>query len=374
MATKKKIRSSRTKRGSDSDISFDEKKQTSSMRDETLRGIGGVLLLVGAVIFLLAAFGAAGKVGGVLYSIFSSLFGVGYYLVPFSFIMWAIALFRSLEKQVGMWQSIGAFIFFVSSLALLETTWGGSGGIIGGIIAHPLVNWLAVPATVVILLALIVIAILVIFDTHPHMPAFLSRKKEGDPLSADALLPLTPLGEKPMKIEAPLAGPVEAEAPEQGADAQKKRGLFTISDGTKRGDDIANLEVRSVRAGTYTPPPVSILRKHSGKPGVGDVKANANIIKRTLLNFGINVEMDEVSIGPTVTRYSLKPAEGVRLAKIVALQSNLELALAASPVRIEAPIPGKALVGIEVPNTARTTLGLGSLFTLPEFAGFYYRV
>jgi S-DNA-T family DNA segregation ATPase FtsK/SpoIIIE len=100
---------------------------------------------------------------------------------------------------------------------------------------------------------------------------------------------------------------------------------------------------------------------------VGDVKANANIIKRTLQNFGIEVEMDEVSIGPTVTRYAMKPAEGVRLAKIVALQSNLELALAASPVRIEAPIPGKSLVGIEVPNVSRTTLGLSPVLSDTEF-------
>ncbi len=94
-----------------------------------------------------------------------------------------------------------------------------------------------------------------------------------------------------------------------------------------------------------------------------------NIIKRTLQNFGIQVEMDEANIGPTVTRYSMKPAEGVRLAKIVALQSNLELALAASPVRIEAPIPGKSLVGIEVPNISRTTLGMGPLVSDEGFTG-----
>ena len=76
--------------------------------------------------------------------------------------------------------------------------------------------------------------------------------------------------------------------------------------------------------------------------------------------------MDEISIGPTVTRYSLKPAEGVRLSKILGLQNNLELALAAHPVRIEAPIPGKSLVGIEVPNTAKATVGLGGLLLLPN--------
>ena len=77
--------------------------------------------------------------------------------------------------------------------------------------------------------------------------------------------------------------------------------------------------------------------------------------------------MDEVSIGPTVTRYAMKPAEGVRLSKIVALQSNLELALAASPLRMEAPIPGKSLVGIEVPNETRTTLGLGPILSDVSF-------
>jgi S-DNA-T family DNA segregation ATPase FtsK/SpoIIIE len=78
--------------------------------------------------------------------------------------------------------------------------------------------------------------------------------------------------------------------------------------------------------------------------------------------------MDEIIVGPTVTRYSLKPAEGVRLSKIVALQSNLELALAASPIRIEAPIPGKSLVGIEVPNTGKAIVGLGGLLSSPEFS------
>src|SRR6185312_9733494 len=73
-------------------------------------------------------------------------------------------------------------------------------------------------------------------------------------------------------------------------------------------------------------------------------------------------------IGPSVTRYAIKPAEGVRLSKIVALQQNLALALAAKGgIRIEAPIPGKSLVGIEVPNSAKVTVGLGTLLESPEF-------
>ncbi len=117
----------------------------------------------------------------------------------------------------------------------------------------------------------------------------------------------------------------------------------------------------------FVPPPLSILELDKGKPGVGDIKANANIIKRTLQNFGIDVEMDEISIGPSVTRYALKPAEGVKLSRILGLQNNLALALAAHPIRIEAPIPGKSLVGIEIPNSVKTTVGLGTLLSNDEF-------
>ncbi|MBI2633932.1 MAG: DNA translocase FtsK, partial [Parcubacteria group bacterium] len=88
---------------------------------------------------------------------------------------------------------------------------------------------------------------------------------------------------------------------------------------------------------------------------------NARIIQQTLAHFGIPVEMAGVHIGPTVTQYTLKPAQGVRLSKIVALHNDLALALAAHPLRIEAPIPGRALVGIEVPNKAKQIVRLRNL-------------
>ncbi|MEK9182607.1 MAG: DNA translocase FtsK, partial [Patescibacteria group bacterium] len=118
---------------------------------------------------------------------------------------------------------------------------------------------------------------------------------------------------------------------------------------------------------TYTPPPLYLLEEDQGKPNTGDVKANSNIIRRTLLNFGIEVEMDEITIGPTVTRYALKPAEGVKLSRIVGLQNDLALALAAHPIRIEAPIPGKSLVGIEIPNKSKSIVGLATLLSDDKF-------
>jgi S-DNA-T family DNA segregation ATPase FtsK/SpoIIIE len=147
----------------------------------------------------------------------------------------------------------------------------------------------------------------------------------------------------------------------------KKEKDLKVTDGSQ-SELVMDTKKKHGFTGVYTPPPLSLLENDRGKANVGDVKANANIIRRTLLNFGIEVEMDEVTIGPTVTRYALKPAQGVKLSKIVGLQNDLALALAAHPIRIEAPIPGKSLVGIELPNKTKATVGLGTLLADQMFA------
>lgn len=113
--------------------------------------------------------------------------------------------------------------------------------------------------------------------------------------------------------------------------------------------------------GRYSLPPLDLLNKNETVPTSGNIKENSLIIKKTLENFGIPVEMAEVNVGPAVTQYAFKPAEGVKLSKITTLSNNLALALAAHPIRIEAPIPGKSLVGIEVPNKVRATVVLRNL-------------
>ena len=118
----------------------------------------------------------------------------------------------------------------------------------------------------------------------------------------------------------------------------------------------------------YTPPPSSLLNAEKGKgQAASNTKVQSLAIQRTLQNFKIRVEIEEVTVGPTFTRYSVRPAEGVRVSRITSLQQNLELALAAHPIRIEAPIPGQSLIGIEVPNSARATVGLQTLLKSKEF-------
>ncbi|OGZ23115.1 MAG: hypothetical protein A3A08_00230 [Candidatus Nealsonbacteria bacterium RIFCSPLOWO2_01_FULL_41_9] len=117
----------------------------------------------------------------------------------------------------------------------------------------------------------------------------------------------------------------------------------------------------------YQIPPFDLLEGDKGTPSAGDIRMNSAIIKKTLENFNIPVEMSEINIGPTVTQYTLKPADGIKLTKITALSNDLALALANHPIRIEAPIPGKALVGVEVPNKVRVQVRLKNLISNAQF-------
>jgi S-DNA-T family DNA segregation ATPase FtsK/SpoIIIE len=328
-----------------------------ALKPETARSIYAVLMGVLTLLFLLGPVGKGGPVGQFLYEGLQNLFGVGYYLIPLSLAFVTIGLFR--EKDVGGFggtRFLGAALLFLSGISLLSIG-GDYGGLAGTWVATPFISLFAVPLGSVVLAGIAVAGMLLALDTPLRLPkfslpSFPASKKET---------------EETMTVSSPYADEDEAEEP-----APKAVKAETPPPAPKtKAPPIP--EEEPVVTGfapvdrAYTPPPLSLLDRDKGKPETGDIKANANIIKRTLQNFGIEVEMDEVSIGPSVTRYALKPAEGVRLQKILGLQNNLELALAAHPVRIEAPIPGKSLVGIEVPNSKKATVGLGSLLGDTKF-------
>lgn len=115
-------------------------------------------------------------------------------------------------------------------------------------------------------------------------------------------------------------------------------------------------------------PPLDLLEVSSGEPKGGNTEKNAEIIENTLENFGINVERGEIKVGPSVTQYSFRPAVGVKISKILGLQNDIALALAAHPIRIEAPIPGKSLIGIEVPNKVSAMVRLRDILESNDFS------
>jgi S-DNA-T family DNA segregation ATPase FtsK/SpoIIIE len=114
-------------------------------------------------------------------------------------------------------------------------------------------------------------------------------------------------------------------------------------------------------------PPFDLLDDNKTEVDSGNIESNVAVIQKTLGDFGIEVEMGEVNVGPTVTQYTLRPATGVKLSQIASLQNDLALALAAHSIRMELPIPGKALVGIEVPNKATAIVRLREVMQTSDF-------
>ena len=349
---------------------------SSGLPTETKRAILVVVLSVVGLFLTLAAFGIAGTAGGDAYRLFVYLLGMGYFLLPVLFFLLAGVALKEESPGFTPLKVIASLLFIVAGLGFVAIV-AHKGGLVGQAIANPIVHLFDIYAALIILGGLSLISLLVLLEGRISLELFSAI---GRPFKNAAMALVSLLGRSKTsnadideEITLPEENPTEDEEDEEReeisahvpspAPVRAAAGAVSTKDVAAR----SSAAILKSLLGQYTPPPLSLLERDRGRPGVGDIKGNANIIKRTLANFGIVVELDEISIGPSVTRYAIKPAEGVRLQKILSLQTNLELALAAHPVRIEAPIPGKSLVGIEVPNSAKVTVGLGTILESDEF-------
>ncbi len=320
----------------------------------TKQAIGAVIFVVFSIFFTLSLFNTAGRAGELTNVALTYLFGVGSFLPPFICLLFVYIFLKPRDdEKVSISKVLGITLFFISLLGLLSLLIT-EGGFIGNVMLLPL-SWLfGEVVSGVILTSFVLIGLFLTFNTN--FIALFKRKP-----AEEELLPEVEPILSASSVE--LNETTESETPAVDEGLPKK----TLGQRMGLGKiDSSEFLVSSFR-GTYAPPPLSLLHKDKGKPDVGDVKENSNTIKRTLKKFNIDVEMDEVTIGSSVTRYAIKPAEGVKLEKIIGLHTTLEYALAASPIRIEAPIPGRSLVGIEIPNKRKQTVGLASLFASPNF-------
>ncbi len=351
------------------------KNKSGRLSEETKHSVFAVVCIALSLFFILAAWGKSGVVGTFLYRVLDTLLGVGFFMLPLLFFLLGVAFFRAMRPEIAAMRLTGSALFFLSGLGIIALVFqNSSGGLIGKFVSSPLVSLFDAYATFLFLGAMFVISVLLLFDTRlsfslPKFTLFKGKifggKKEDDDGDEEAV----PIGESDGDEEGVVAVSGEEHAEEASAqEAEEERDEAAHRQGEENGvEKILSRRIHPFQRSVYTPPPISLLSSDRGRPDVGDIKANANIIKRTLQNFGIHVEMDEITVGPSVTRYALKPAEGVKLSRIVALQNDLGLALAAHPLRIEAPIPGKSLVGIEVPNTTRSLVGLAGLLSAKEY-------
>lgn len=344
----------------------------SRLHPDTKKSVWAIVFLGIAVVFILASFHNAGPVGNFIYKIFEKLFGWGYYLLPAIFILIAIVFLASERRRIYQITFIGAILFVLSGLGVIDIVFPNKGGITGNVIGA-----LEIPfgytASLVIVIAIVIVSFLITLNIPIKIrkstePEEIQEVQKEKPLKVSGVaVPLETTTKTEVEVEK-----IEEKKEESVKETKEKEPIkerISAAIGLKSRRKVGTQTEDSGPKTNYVFPPLNLLKSSIEKPTAGDLRANANIIKRTLESFGIPVEMGEINIGPKVTRYTFKPAEGIKLSRVMALNQDLALALAAHPIRIEAPIPGKSLVGIEVPNKAAALVRLGSLMAYPEFIG-----
>ncbi|MEK7612027.1 MAG: DNA translocase FtsK [Patescibacteria group bacterium] len=321
---------------------------------ETKASISAVVLFGISALLVLAKLEKAGPAGRIILKILEGLFGWGYYLVPVIAIAIGVMFLVSHGKKLLTLTFAGGGAAILFLLGLIDILFPTHGGLVGNAIGSIEFAFGKV-AAIIIVAMLAMIALLIAFNASLiFKPSWLTDKKRDEKEMEDEDLMVTGDSATAEAEEKPEEEVAEEPEEEKELDVRESSPTPTT-------------RIKAISIKDYVAPPLSLLKSTTEKPTSGDLRANANIIKRTLESFGIPVEMGEINIGPKVTRYTLKPAEGVKLARILALNQDLALALAAHPIRIEAPIPGKSLVGIEVPNKSAAIVRLGSLMNYKEF-------
>jgi S-DNA-T family DNA segregation ATPase FtsK/SpoIIIE len=350
---------------------------------ETKRWIFIICLFALAGISLLGLFNMAGRVGEAIDNILALFLGWAEYVFPLILIIWGYALLNR-QYKIKTINYIGLFFFILSLTALLHllipydqailaVDQGRGGGYIGLFLSYSFQNIMGLWAGLIAICAIFIISLLLILNTS------IEDLKESRSILGRIIQRLQiwyynlklKMAQKPEQeiYEEEAAGQKEIE-PEQ---EEEKNLAFSskkieADKETKRVQEEIKLdEPKTKKVYHKIDLPLDLLESKVGKPTAGNIAQNKLIIQKTLESFGIPVEMGDIAVGPTVTQYTLKPAEGIKLSRITALHDDLALALAAHPLRIEAPIPGKSLVGIEVPNQSVAIVHLRELLDSPEF-------
>ncbi len=342
--------------------------------------IFAVILFALTVVLVLSFFGLAGKGGDLLVKVTSKAVGSGRFFLPLGFIILALTYFKRLERRAyfNLWVGLTAItlgllglmhIFYEGEEMKEAIREGKGGGFFGFFLASLALKTVGVYAGSVILIAFLIIGVLITFNSY--LAKFFQKKR------IDPALALKDETENRVKISSEKLNLVNKikEAVKRRKEKKEEASDKSESNESEEKEPIEDKEKKITSTGNegkemvsnWKLPPISLLEKISGKPHGGDVKKNASIIEKTLENFGIDAEVIDIRVGPTVAQYAVRPAEGIKISKIVALQNDISMALAAHPIRIEAPIPGKSLVGIEIPNKKFALVHIRNLIENSQF-------
>ncbi|CQR74677.1 DNA translocase SpoIIIE [Sporomusa ovata DSM 2662] len=363
---------------------------TPELRHELL----GITMVTGGILALISLIGLnVGPFGLFLAKILKYTFGIGAVAVPLVFFIVGLKYIVAKSPIVYSVKFWGFLLLYFVVLAIyhhiripvgqeiMPDSLVTGGGLTGGMALFSLRKLLGVHGSIIVLSALLLCSILMtttwslaetLLNAKDKAVESMSSAKEAIAASAETIfseqeeekdLPVFYDQQRDDKLELAIQKvPKESIIPDNNQEPvmqQSQRQSFTV---TKEGITDSNTD--------YQLPPVSLLKKPN-RPRVTkmpkEVADNARILEQTLDSFGVSARVINTCQGPTVTRYELEPAPGVKVSKIVNLADDLSLKLASSGVRIEAPIPGKAAIGIEVPNKELSGVAMREVLETNEF-------
>lgn len=352
------------------------KQQESSHRSWDMVGV--LLIALAIFTFLSLILRDTGFLGGLVGGTVRAIFGQGSWIVPFLFAILGVAALRG-QKTLGMNHlSWGLSLIFVSLLGMLARAHSGdylapaaipSGGYLGGLIAMGF-NALLGEARMVGLGAVAMVGVILCVDV-PIRTMLSSLKQGASEVTQKTLGRRAPREKRVAPVRAVVQLPEDEEAPvremvqiEDPAPREKRKPVYT--DAKK---EPFTLDTTSTAKEGYNLPPMTLLAEPAAKPkrSQAEMEKNIETLEGTLEEFGIEANVVEIANGPTITRYEIQLGPGIKVARIVALADNIAMNLAANAVRVEAPIPGKAAIGVEVPNTKPTPVLIKEVCDTSEF-------
>ena len=316
------------------------------------RQIVAVLMIALALFFVITWFGQGGNILNEIHKFFINLIGAATYFLPILLVFLAVKIFRAENNRVAVPVYIfsALMIVWISGIAAIVN----NGGQLGGWLNSMMTNVLNQGVVIVIYILLIFITLAFILQISPitlfkgttnmvktgKLPAHRSDSDADDNKKSKKL------GQLEIKVNSGMGGSESAPAKASGRLLRKS----DIKTPTKPEPAKEPTALVAVSDPDWKMPTTDLLEKKQSPADAGNIQQNAYIIKSTLAEFGIDVEMDGANVGPRVTQYTMKPPAGVNLSKILARDKELALNLAVDKIRIEAPIPGTRSVGVEIPN------------------------
>ncbi len=373
-----------------------KRKEEKPFDADILLGIISIVLVLLSIILISGMLGAGGDAGDIMYKSLTVMIGILAYVAPIILGYAAYMIWFKKSFSNNYLKYAGIFLLLISVMGVLNMTRENLAGTLGHVIANPLITHIGTIPALLALLGSTYISLMILterravikwareVDENMTEEELLAGKKPtilhkvfdsvfsiftGVNLGKKDTTTIDETDEEDMENEESEEEMADRVAAEKSLRGVMKKELHI--DAEEEVEVVEKLDLtpkKTFRLDVeFIPPPLDLLNGDKGRSSAGDTKAVSRSIQNVLNDFEIQVEMSGATVGPTVTQYRIKPPQGVPVRRILTLKDDIQLALSVDNIHIEAPIPGKPYVGIEVPNKDKQQLGLRDMLDTPEF-------